>query len=464
MFLPIGDENPRERTPWVNYALLAANIAVFFLFCFPEPREETVLVSYAMKPAELRWHTLFTSMFLHAGFLHLAGNMLFLWIFGDNVEDRLGHAGYAVFYTACGLSAGFAHIFTTADPGLYTLGASGAISGVVGAYAVFFPRHRVKMLLWIFIYVNVLHIPAVWWIGFWFLQQVFLAYLGVGGVAYLAHIGGFAAGVAVAFLARMIRSGLRPAPRVPEEIREPSRARPSRRPFITMEDDAGIEFLDDPGDRYAVLRLTDTLIQVSRVAQTASAVSGEDPRRIARRLEATRGLICRDLPRAGAERIQRALQAQGVASAIVHQSRANLPPPRAPAEAVAWDDAFLRLTVGSSVLPVLWTAPFLYLGARAGGETFIDVFVNRRTAFRAPAGARFTWIDASRRREFPSGLDDLARAILQYRSGAALNEGIHVLAKRGQWGWLNFRDTADYEDYAFWTYSLILSRIPLHRT
>jgi membrane associated rhomboid family serine protease len=463
MFLPIGDENPRERTPYVNYALLAVNIAVFFLFCFPEPREETVLARYALKPSNLHWPTLFSSMFLHAGFMHLAGNMLFLWIFGDNVEDRLGHVGYLIFYLAAGLAASFAHIATTATPQVYTLGASGAISGVVGAYAVFFPRHRVKMLVWIFIYVNVIPIPAFWWIGIWFLQQVFFAARGVGNVAYLAHIGGFAAGVAVAAAARLLRSGLPSSPRLPEEIREASRAPRSRRPFITIVNEEGVEFLDDAADRYSVVLLADDLGQAGRIAQAASEVTGEDPGRAARRLEATRGLVVREAPRVAAEQVQRALRARGVPSAIVHRSRANLPPPRTAASAVVWDDVFLRFTAENGVSPVLWTAPFLYLAARAGGETFIDVFASRRSAFRVTEGSRFAWIDVARRREREAGLDDLARAVLQYRSGAALNEGVHVLAKRGQWGWLSFRDPADYEDYAFWVYTLILSRVPLHR-
>jgi membrane associated rhomboid family serine protease len=227
MFLPIGDENPRERTPYVNYALLALNIGAFLLFCFPEPREETVLAGYAMKPADLRWPTLFTNMFLHAGFMHLAGNMLFLWIFGDNVEDRLGHVGYAFFYFASGLAADFAHIATTAAPQMYTLGASGAISGVVGAYAVFFPRHRVKMLIWIFIYVNVIPIPAFWWIGIWFLEQVFFATQGVGNVAYLAHIGGFATGLAAAFAVRFLRDSSA-GPRRAGRFGAPAAARPRR--------------------------------------------------------------------------------------------------------------------------------------------------------------------------------------------------------------------------------------------
>ncbi len=464
MLLPIGDENPRERIPYVNYALLAANVAVFFLFCMPERAAETVFARYALKPSEPRLVTLLSSMFLHANLLHLAGNMLFLWIFGDNVEDRLGHAGYAAFYLASGLAAAFSHIATTGSPNVPLVGASGAVSGVVGAYAVFFPRHRVKMLLWFWFYFNVLYIPAFWWIGFWFLQQVLFAAFDVGPVAYAAHIGGFTAGAAVALLVRAARSAFDlAARRLPSEIREASGYRPSRRPFITIEDDEGIDFLDDPGDRYAVLRLADDLHHVSRIAATAAAVTSEDPRRVARRLEATRGLISKDVPRSAAERIQRELRRFGLPAAIIHMSAANRPPRPAPAAAMAWDDAFIRFTAAGEVMPVLWTAPFLYLGARVGRLEFIDVFVSRRAAFRVGGGIPMRRIDAFMRREFQAGIDDFADAVIRRRSGAAINEGVRILGNGGRWGWLNFGTQEDYEDYAYWIYNIILSGVDAHR-
>jgi membrane associated rhomboid family serine protease len=138
MFIPIGDDIPTERTPYVNYALLAANTVAFFLLCLGPP-DDPNLIRWTMISAHLEWHTLFTSMFLHAGWLHLIGNMLFLWIFGDNVEDRIGHIGYTVFYFVSGVGASAAHILSNPSSEMPTLGASGAISGVMGAYIVLFP-------------------------------------------------------------------------------------------------------------------------------------------------------------------------------------------------------------------------------------------------------------------------------------------------------------------------------------
>jgi membrane associated rhomboid family serine protease len=476
MFLPIGDENPREKTPYVNYALLGANVLAFFLFCFPTP-DRAFLSQWALVPARQEWYTFLTSMFLHANLMHLVGNMLFLWIFGDNVEDRLGHLGYAVFYAAAGLAAALLHLLTLpaevpflAAHGVPVreipmLGASGAISGVIGAYVVFFPRHRVKMLLWLWFYYDVLLIPAFWWIGIWFVEQIIFATQGWSGVAYAAHIGGFLAGAAVGGVVRTVLAGFRPSARVPEEIREPSRTPDRRRPFITLEDDPGIEYIDEPEDRYAVLRLSDELHSVSRIAEVAGEVTREDPRDVARRLEATRGMIVKGVSRIAAERIQKDLHLQGIPAAIIVYNRSNFPPTPVSVEGVSWDDRSLRLRAGAEVLSVPWSAPFLYVGARVGRFTFIDFFVNRRAAYRVPAQADvpLVEVDPRERAETPSDLPGFARAILEYRSGAALNEGVRVLAHHGAWGWLAFRSFSDYDDYVFWVYNLILSTVPLHK-
>src|SRR6185436_19095698 len=174
MFIPIGDDNPTERTPYVNYALIAANVAAFLVFCLG-PVDDPGLIRWTMIPSRLEWPTLFTSMFLHAGWLHLIGNMLFLWIFGDNVEDRLGHVGYTVFYLVSGLAASAAHILSNPASDLPTLGASGAISGVLGAYIVFYPRAHVKTFIWLGIFfADVVRTPAFLWIGLWIGQQILL--------------------------------------------------------------------------------------------------------------------------------------------------------------------------------------------------------------------------------------------------------------------------------------------------
>jgi membrane associated rhomboid family serine protease len=466
MFLPIGDENPRERTPYVNYALLGANILAFLLFCFPHVGyHENTLLRYAMIPADLKPHTLFTSMFLHAGFMHLAGNMLFLWIFGDNVEDRLGHLGYLAFYLGCGLAADGLHIASNPDSPIPTIGASGAISGVVGAYAVFFPRHKVKLLVLFFLFIQIFRISAVWWVGLWFFWQVFLGILqsSDGGVAHWAHVGGFLAGAGIAALVRFGLSTLKPAVKVPSEIRNPSRTRAVRRPFITLEEPQDVVFLPGTDDRYVLLRLTDELHHVSRIASIAAGATGETPREVARRLEATRGLIARGLTRTDAERVQRDLHVRGLPAALILDVPANRPPEPALVQSGGWDDRFIRFTSEGEPFTLAWTSPFLYIGARLKGREFIDIFVNRGSAFRITEETSLTAVDPRRRTESDAGLADLARAIIDRRSGAALNDGIRVLAKHGAWGWLSFRSPRDYEDYLFWVYNLILSQVPLHR-
>ncbi len=441
MFLPIGDENPRERTPYVNYAILAANVLVFLLYQIPSKGE---FIRWAMVPERLDPVTLFTCLFLHANLLHLVGNMLFLWICGDNIEDRLGHVGYAAFYLASGLAADAAHIFTTANPQLPTLGASGAISGVLGAYLVFFPRHRIKMLLWLWIYIDRVFVPAWAWIGFWFAEQIFLSARGLGGgVAYGAHIGGFLAGLAVALPARLLLASRRPAAPLPEGVLRSSRD--IEGPLLTL-DDPDIAFLDDDGERRAVLFVGDDLHSVRQVATAVASVTGEPPAAVVRRLEATRGVVARRIGTAQAERIQRELRRMSFPSVVVPDGGAAAAPAPVKVEGAGWDEHALRVRAGGREYEIPWSAPFLYVGARVEGTYLLDVYIDRHVAFR-----------------FEGKPGAVARAVLEYRRGAVLNEGVRVLAHWGGWGWLSFRTWADYDDYVFWLHSLVLSRVPIHR-
>jgi membrane associated rhomboid family serine protease len=237
MFLPIGDEPNPRGVPVVNYALILANVAVYLLVSLPlssqtpDPQDPTLaayiraISDVVQDPAALRalearvtqydllvWRwgyrppdpsllTAFTSMFLHAGFMHLAGNMLFLWIYGDNVEARLGPLGYLVSYLGTGLVAVAGHHLLSRGSPLPTVGASGAISGALGFYFLFFPRNRVRVLLAFFpFYLNVVHLPARWVLGFYLVVDNILPYLvrSGGGVAHGAHIGGFVGGLALA--------------------------------------------------------------------------------------------------------------------------------------------------------------------------------------------------------------------------------------------------------------------------
>ena len=237
MLFPIADENSdRRTTPFVNYVLIGINLLVF-LFLQGLGSNEKFTYAYSTVPAEIItgrdiatpdrvlehpvtgqtveipglqptlipvWFTLITSMFMHGGIAHILGNMLFLWIFGDNIEDRLGHVRYVIFYLVCGVLASLAHVFTTVafadnDASLLipSLGASGAISGVLGGYLLLFPTKKVMVIISWFVTA----VPAFIAIGLWFVFQIIsgLGMLGsgsqAGGVAYAAHIGGFVAGL-----------------------------------------------------------------------------------------------------------------------------------------------------------------------------------------------------------------------------------------------------------------------------
>ncbi|MEB8388250.1 rhomboid family intramembrane serine protease [Rhodobacteraceae bacterium KMM 6894] len=203
--LPIRDHNPSGRTPYVTYALIAMNVGIFISYwpLFSDPRAlYQFYYSWAMTPDMVlqqgTWDTLVTSMFLHGGWMHLAGNMLFLWIFGDNMEDRMGHVGYLIFYILCGVGAGLAQLISEPYSGVPTVGASGAIAGVMGGYLLLFPKAKVDILIIIVIIFRILPIPAWIVLGMWFAFQLFNGLTmptGDGGVAYWAHAGGFIIGI-----------------------------------------------------------------------------------------------------------------------------------------------------------------------------------------------------------------------------------------------------------------------------
>ncbi len=199
---PIRDHNPSERTPYVTWALIAVNVIVFasyYLASFQDPWIlSAVFETWGMIPAEASATTFFTSMFLHGSLMHLAGNMLFLWVFGDNMEDQMGHLGFLMFYLLGGLAAASAQFL--ADPGstIPMVGASGAIAGVMGGYLLLFPKARVDVLIIIVIFFRIIPIPAWIVLGAWFglqLIQGSMTPIELGGVAYWAHAGGFAAGL-----------------------------------------------------------------------------------------------------------------------------------------------------------------------------------------------------------------------------------------------------------------------------
>lgn len=197
---PIRDHNPSERAPYVTYALLAANILVF-LFTWTlenQPRAQAEFYfNWALIPALNSPMTFLSSTFIHAGFMHLAGNMLFLWIFGDNMEDKMGHVGFLVFYLLGGVGAGLAQVMTEPGSNVPIVGASGAIAAVMGGYLLLFPRAKVDILLILIVFFRIFSVPAWVMLGLWFGLQLFNGVttdLTGGGVAYWAHAGGFIVG------------------------------------------------------------------------------------------------------------------------------------------------------------------------------------------------------------------------------------------------------------------------------
>tara|TARA_R110002072_G_scaffold11525_10_gene51974 strand:+ start:723 stop:1466 length:744 start_codon:yes stop_codon:yes gene_type:complete len=202
---PIRDHNPSGRTPYVTYSLMVANIAIFisyFAILSDDRATYDFYNAWALVPARLGegsgYGGLFTSMFLHSGWLHLAGNMLFLWVFGDNVEDEMGHVPYLLFYLACGVAAGLGQVLTDPSSVVPMVGASGAIAGVMGGYLLLYPKAKVDILIIFIVFFRIFPIPAWIMLALWFAIQFFgglSADPSQGGVAYWAHAGGFIAGL-----------------------------------------------------------------------------------------------------------------------------------------------------------------------------------------------------------------------------------------------------------------------------
>jgi membrane associated rhomboid family serine protease len=212
---PISDDNPRIETPMVTWSIIAVCVLVFFWqLSLGTNGGEIAIYEFGMIPARLfgaaeldpelvvvpAWSTVFTSMFMHGGWMHLGFNMLFLWIFGDNVEDSMGHARYLIFYLACGTAAALAQAVVNPDSTVPMVGASGAISGVLGAYLLLHPHATIRTVIFLGLFVTMMHLPALIVLGLWFLMQLVSAALsnsGAPGVAFWAHVGGFVAGMAL---------------------------------------------------------------------------------------------------------------------------------------------------------------------------------------------------------------------------------------------------------------------------
>ena len=208
--IPYKDDNPTRTTPFVTLIIIALNIAVFVLQLLSPRGSQQIAYDYGAIPQYiLHFHsdqpipaplTIFTSMFMHGGLMHIGGNMLYFWIFGNNIEDRIGHVRFVFFYLFCGVVAAFAHALSSPGSAIPMIGASGAIAGVLGAYLLLFPSARVHTIVFFGFFVQVIRIPALIVIGFWAIIQFVSGLIGQGmlhqgGTAWFAHVGGFLAGL-----------------------------------------------------------------------------------------------------------------------------------------------------------------------------------------------------------------------------------------------------------------------------
>ncbi|HDN79606.1 MAG: rhomboid family intramembrane serine protease [Chloroflexi bacterium] len=215
--IPLADDIPSRRFPIVTYFIIALNVLVFFFELALGPHLDKFIAVFGLVPWRIMhlgryplvFITVFTSMFLHAGWVHIFGNMLYLWIFGDNVEDAIGHFRFLLFYLICGLTAAAAQVLANPISRIPMVGASGAVAGVLGAYFLFYPRARVLMAIPIFFYFEIIAVPALLVLGSWFLVQLLNGLATItattaitGGVAWWAHIGGFVAGMILGPLLR----------------------------------------------------------------------------------------------------------------------------------------------------------------------------------------------------------------------------------------------------------------------
>ena len=212
MFFPYKDDNPRILFPFVTYAIIGINSLIFIYQYFILPPELLghIISTYALTPAVPSIITVFTSMFMHGGLMHIIFNMWFLWIFGDNIESVLGHKRFVLFYLLCGVGAALVQIQINTGSQIPMVGASGAIAGVLGAYLIRFPRATVHVLVILIIFITFIRVPAMVVIGFWFLSNLTagLGTLGIeetGGTAWFAHLGGFVSGVVLNQIFKQIR-------------------------------------------------------------------------------------------------------------------------------------------------------------------------------------------------------------------------------------------------------------------
>ncbi len=482
MIIPIGDENPTSTTPYVTWTLIGLNVLVFLWMSGQGLDEGNWAIEHlALWPNRVQPHAFLTANFLHGGLMHLGSNMLFLWIAGDNVEERLGHWWYAVVYLGCGAAAMLAHLLIHLGAPIPVVGASGSIAGVLGMYLVFFPNAQIKLLYWFF-FVGVWYVSAKWAIGVWFAINVVSALLAQGstggGVAYFAHVGGFVAGLAVAYFVKTkIEQGTPPprrarAPRrapVPSPGRTPDGIDAQGRPFYSdpQPSAAAGGWQRGPAGSWVVLAASDAALHDPRALERhVAGATGRGVPDVAQSLRAERGFLARGLEQAQARALVQSLNRAGVASLARDESSLRALPPLAEVyralfsrDGVEADSStgMLRFQFGDLALAVVGRV-------RRSGSNLRPNYAFVMTLFLRN-GPRLLFVEhdtvgkVARGAGMASGLPLRGQAVwvLNHAPAAARNGGIESLAGGGRqvdWEPYTFEGFAAYEAYTAWLWQV----------
>lgn len=495
MILPIGDVQKPEKTPYVNYALLGINI---FVFLFIQPNEFTASAGenyffeeHAFVPARFSLLGILFSMFLHANLLHLGGNMLFLWIAGDNVEDRLGKGGYIFFYLACGFAASMTHFLFNIGSIVPCIGASGAIAGVMGAYFLLCPRNQVKVFYWIWFYIGTFYISARVAVGFWFVEQVimFLIYRK-SGVAIDAHIGGIIFGflVTLALIKARIASPYLAVERHTGSFRKASpfahdhRGRPfiqspGSSPYSRYSDQRHL-FRNEPeqredwlSDSYAAPAYTPSWQQAApvsglftviagrpiggkaqQIAPTVASFTGNTPEQAARNLHADYGVLARRVPGSLAASLQASLMQFDVPVIMMRsEETVDLPPARELSDLAPGSMGVILYFDGGS-LGKRREEIFLAVCGKVAGRLILDIYAYQPwTRFRISEGS------AAFRHPTEENIRNIMTRILRAQN-IPVNRGVKALVDGGGWEGATYVSHDDFDRYCYWLIQVVNAR------
>ena len=498
MIIPIGDIQKPEKIPYVNYALLGINILVYL---FVQPNELTAdadaihefFLKYAFVPAEISLQGILFSMFMHAGIFHLAGNMLFLWIAGDNVEDRLGKIGYFFFYIACGFAASMAHFLFNMESLVPCIGASGAIAGVMGAYFLLCPRNQVRFFYWMFFFIGTFYVSARVAVGFWFVEQLimFLVYHAGGGVAFDAHLGGIVFGFLVVLA--LIKLGIASPYLAAEHYRASA-----RRVSSFAHDHRGRPFIQYPGpnpysrysrrrsifsDRpppqnadwlhnayasptytppwqqattapglFTIVARKPILNRIADIAPVVASLTGATPDVASHALRTNYGVIARDVSGELAASLEASLAQIDVAVFVMkNEDLIDIPPVRELTNLTASDPGMTLYFDGSSLSKRRDEIFLVVCGVVAGAPT-LDIYTYEPWArFRASEGSHVF------ERPTLSNIRSIMARIL-HGHNMAVNRGVKVLVDGGDWGDVAFSSHEDFDRYCYWLIQVVNAR------